>query len=200
VPNTTVYFATNRVAQGPTTDWRSYGPDIVLPTDPSLIIYAAAFVDGIDLGAEGSGAITTISHAESGAFHPGVSQDILGSGKNILVFIHGFANSFLNSITRAAFNREWFAAAGVNAADTTVIAFSWPSLGQFIAATAPSPCRLPARPKSGWPVGLSHRELFRQSSTAADAGSSPGQAGVPVGAQHGQFRPPGGGGELVQPR
>jgi esterase/lipase superfamily enzyme len=134
VPNTTVYFATNRVAQGPTTDWRSYGPDIVLPTDPSLIIYAAAFVEGTDLGAEGSGAITTISHAESGAFHPGVSQDILGSGKNILVFIHGFANSFLNSITRAAFNREWFAAAGVDAADTTVIAFSWPSLGQFIAA------------------------------------------------------------------
>jgi esterase/lipase superfamily enzyme len=105
-----------------------------LPTDPSLIIYAAAFVEGTDLGAEGSGAITTISHAESGAFHPGVSQDILGSGKNILVFIHGFANSFLNSITRTAFNREWFAAAGVDAADTTVIAFSWPSLGQFIAA------------------------------------------------------------------
>jgi esterase/lipase superfamily enzyme len=63
-----------------------------------------------------------------------VTQDIIGSGKNILLFIHGFANSFVNSITRAAYNREWFAASGVNAADTTVIAFSWPSLGQFIAA------------------------------------------------------------------
>jgi hypothetical protein len=103
-----VYFATNRMAQGPTTDWRSYGPDIVLPTDPSLIIYAADFVEGTDLGVEGGGAITAISHAEAGAFHPSVSQDILGSGKNIVVFIHGFANSFLNSITRVAFNREWF--------------------------------------------------------------------------------------------
>jgi hypothetical protein len=92
MPNTTVYFATNRMAQGPTTDWRSYGADIVLPTDPSLIIYAAAFVEGTDLGVEGSGAITAISHAEAGAFHPSVSQDILGSGKNILVFIHGLAN------------------------------------------------------------------------------------------------------------
>jgi hypothetical protein len=34
-----------------------------LPTDPSLIIYAAAFVEGTDLGAEGSGAITAISRA-----------------------------------------------------------------------------------------------------------------------------------------
>jgi hypothetical protein len=62
MPNTTVYFATNRVAQGPTTDWRSYGPDIVSPTDPSLVIYATAFVEGTDLDAEGSGAIATISH------------------------------------------------------------------------------------------------------------------------------------------
>ena len=92
MPNTTVYFATNRVAQGAMTDWRSYGAEIVAPTNPSLIIYAAAFVEGIDLGAEGSGVITAISHAQAGAFHPGVAQDILGSGKNILVFIHGFAN------------------------------------------------------------------------------------------------------------
>ena len=38
-----------------------------------------------------------------------------------------------NSITRAAYNRAWFAAAGVNDADTTVIAFSWPSLGRLFA-------------------------------------------------------------------
>jgi esterase/lipase superfamily enzyme len=134
MPNTTVYFATNRLAQGAITDWRSYGAEIVAPTDASLVIYASAFVEGIDLGAEGSGVITAISHAQPGTFHPSIAQDVLGSGKNILVFIHGFANSFLNAIARAAFNREWFAAAGVNPADTTVIAFSWPSLGQFVAA------------------------------------------------------------------
>jgi len=132
--NVTVYFATNRVASGPTTDWHSYGADIVAPTDTSQITYAAAFVQGTDLAVEGSGTIAAISHVQAGGFQTGVAQDIVGSGKNILVFIHGFANSFVNSITRAAYNREWFAASGANAADTTVIAFSWPSLGQLIAA------------------------------------------------------------------
>jgi esterase/lipase superfamily enzyme len=122
------------VAQGPTTDWHSYGADVVSPTDPSQITYAAAFVQGADLALEGSGTIAAISHPQMGSFQTGVTQDIVGSGKNILIFIHGFANSFVNSITRAAFNREWFAASGTNAADTTVIAFSWPSLGQVIAA------------------------------------------------------------------
>jgi esterase/lipase superfamily enzyme len=132
--NTTVYFATNRAAQGPTTDWHSYGAEIVSPMDPSLVTYAAAFVEGTDLLVEGSGTIMAISHAQSSGFEAGVARDIVGSGKNILVFIHGFANSFFNAITRAAFNREWFAASGVAAADTTVIAFSWPSLGKLIAA------------------------------------------------------------------
>ena len=132
--NVTVYFATNRVAQGPTTDWHSYGADIIPPMDPSRMIYAEAFVQGTDLALEGSGTIAAISHPQTGGFETGVVQDIVGSGKNILIFIHGFANSFLNSIARAAYNREWFAASGANAADTTVIAFSWPSLGQLLAA------------------------------------------------------------------
>jgi hypothetical protein len=104
--NTTVYFATNRVAQGPTADWRSYGADIVSPMDPSRVTYAAAFVEGTDFLVESSGTITAISHARSGGFEPAVTQDIVGSGKNLLVFIHRFANSFLNAITRAAFNRS----------------------------------------------------------------------------------------------
>ena len=134
MPNTTVYFATNRAALGPPGDWRSYGPDIVSPADAGRITYATAFVEGTDLPTEGSGAITAISNVQMGAFQSGVAQDIIGSGQNILIFLHGFANSFLNSITRAAYNRAWFAASGVPAADTTVIAFGWPSLGQLIAA------------------------------------------------------------------
>ncbi len=133
MPNTTVYFATNRVVQGDSADRRNYSSEIVPPTDPDQITYAAAFVERTDLLVEGSGAITTISNTQSGSFQPGIAQDIAGSGKNILVFVHGFANSFVNSITRAAYNRAWFAAAGVNDADTTVIAFSWPSLERLFA-------------------------------------------------------------------
>jgi hypothetical protein len=69
--NVTVYFATNRVAQGPSTDWHSYGADIIPPTDPSQIIYAEAFVQETDLAVEGSGAITAISHPRRAGSKPG---------------------------------------------------------------------------------------------------------------------------------
>ena len=46
--------------------------------------------------------------------------------------MHGFANTFEDAITRAAFNREFLAAAGEKDADMTVLAFSWPSLGKVI--------------------------------------------------------------------
>jgi alpha/beta hydrolase family protein DUF900 len=134
MPSTTVYFASNRVTTGPANLWQSYGADIVAPADATQIRYATAFVDGIDLTAEGSGAITAIENDRLSDFDDGVKGDIVGSGKNLLVFVHGFANSFKDGITRAAFNREWFAASGLAPADTTIIAFSWPSLGQLIAA------------------------------------------------------------------
>ena len=134
MPSNTVYFASNRTTTGPATQWQSYGADIVAPTDPSQIRYAVAFVDGTDLNAEGSGGITAIESDRLGDFDDEVKGDIVGSGKNLLVFMHGFANSFKDGITRAAFNREWFAASGLPQADTTIIAFSWPSLGQLIAA------------------------------------------------------------------
>jgi esterase/lipase superfamily enzyme len=51
----------------------------------------------------------------------------------LLVFIHGFDNTFSDAITRAAFNREWLAAAQKPGTDTAVIAFSWPSKGKVIA-------------------------------------------------------------------
>ena len=38
-----------------------------------------------------------------------------------------------DAVTRAAFNREWLAASKMPGTDTTVIAFSWPSLGKIIA-------------------------------------------------------------------
>jgi len=50
-----------------------------------------------------------------------------------LVFVHGFANAFEAAISRAAFNREWFASSPVAGADMTVLAFTWPSAGATIA-------------------------------------------------------------------
>jgi esterase/lipase superfamily enzyme len=53
------------------------------------------------------------------------------------VFIHGFDNSFENALTRAAFNQQWLAQSGIDGASTTVIAFSWPSLGKLLSFPVP---------------------------------------------------------------
>src|SRR5437868_2190459 len=129
---TTVYFATNRVLTGPPDDWTSYGTDIVVPSDPTAITYATAFVDNTDLTADKTGAIQQIENVSKGRFSQVAIDDLSDPGRNLLVFIHGFDNSFEAAITRAAFNREWFAQSGLGAADTTVVAFSWPSLGRSL--------------------------------------------------------------------
>jgi esterase/lipase superfamily enzyme len=128
----TVYFATNRALAGPADQVSSYGADIVKPTDPGAITYATAFVNDVNLTADTVGAITAIQDVKQGGFADGPISDLSNPGRNLLVFLHGFANSFENAITRAAFNREWFAASGVPAADTTVVAFTWPSLGTLL--------------------------------------------------------------------
>jgi esterase/lipase superfamily enzyme len=130
---TTVHFATNRKLTGPPEDWRSYGTDIVAPSDPGAVTYATAFVDNTDLTADTTGAITAIQNVSRGGFGQAAIDDLSNPGRNLLIFLHGFANSFEAAITRAAFNREWLAGSGVPAADTTVVGFSWPSLGRELA-------------------------------------------------------------------
>jgi esterase/lipase superfamily enzyme len=134
---TTVYFATNRALAGPASDWQSYGTSIVAPTDAGAITYATAFVDNTNLTADTAGAIQQIQDVQQGGFSQSAIADLSAPGRNLLVFIHGFDNSFENAITRAAFNREWFAASGAAAADTTVVAFAWPSLGELISFPLP---------------------------------------------------------------
>lgn len=130
---TTVYFATNRKLSGPPEDVNSYTAEIVAPSDPGQLTYATAFVDNTDLTADKTGAIQLIRDVNQGGFSATAVADLSNPGRDVLVFIHGFANSFENAITRAAFNREWLAGAPEAAADTTVVAFSWSSLGREIA-------------------------------------------------------------------
>jgi esterase/lipase superfamily enzyme len=134
---TTVYFATNRARMGPPENWQSYSAGIVAPSDPSAVLYATAFVDNTNLTADKTGAISTIQSIQQGDFADDVRGDLSASGRNLLVFVHGFDNSFENAITRAAFNREWFAGSGIAEADTSVIAFTWPSLGKLISFPLP---------------------------------------------------------------
>jgi len=135
---TTVYFATNRIVNHPA-DWHgSYTFGMVSPANPLQVTYGTAYVDNAGLTADKTGAINSIQDLQKGAFSKAAFDDLASGGRNILVFIHGFANSFENAITRAAFNREWFKDGGIADADTTVVAFSWPSRGQVITFPFPT--------------------------------------------------------------
>lgn len=135
---TTVYFATNRIANHPADRPENYTFGMVAPDNPLQVTYGTAFVDSAGLTADTVGAIRSIHDLQKGNFSQAVFDDLADGGRNILVFIHGFANSFENALTRAAFNREWFFASNVGDADTAVVTFSWPSRGQLLTVPFPT--------------------------------------------------------------
>ncbi len=129
---TTVYFATNRQVAGQGASPDDYGSGIVPPSDPGQLTFGTAFVDGTDLGAGTSGRIIDIQDVSCWRFGAVALGDLAAPGRNILVFVHGFDNTFEDAVTRAAHNREWMAASGAAGADMTVAAFCWPSLGRLV--------------------------------------------------------------------
>src|SRR5829696_9946519 len=133
----TVHFATNRVLDGPPDEVGSYSESVVAPSNANEVTYGTAFVNDANLTADTIGAITSIQTIGKGQFSQSAIDDLSNPGRNLLVFIHGFDNSFENAITRAAFNQQWLAGSGVIVASTTVVAFSWPSLGQLIGIPFP---------------------------------------------------------------
>jgi esterase/lipase superfamily enzyme len=126
----TVYYVTNRVVTGDPTLWQSYSTDIIPPSDPSLLTYGTAFVDDSNLTADSDGSIASLQNVQQGQFTQDPIGDLSHPGCNLLFFIHGFANSFNDSITRAAYLQQWFTASGIAGANTKVLAFAWPSLGK----------------------------------------------------------------------
>jgi esterase/lipase superfamily enzyme len=134
----TVHFATNRVLNGPPDQLASYSESVVAPSKPDEVTYGTAFVNDANLDADTIGAITSIQNTGKGRFSQSAIDDLSDPGRNLLVFIHGFDNSFENAITRAAFNQQWFARSGLKQAETSVVAFSWPSAGKLISLPFPS--------------------------------------------------------------
>jgi hypothetical protein len=92
---TRVYFVTNR--RPDTSRPSGFRADIV-PLNSSVVIYAIADVQGRDLVDEASGNIVSITEQATGGCSYSAVAKIIGAGKDFLVFIHGFANSFEDSI------------------------------------------------------------------------------------------------------
>lgn len=146
---TTVYFATNRIANHPADRPENYTFFMTAPDNPLQVTYGAAFVDSAGLTADTVGAIRSLNDLQKGGFSLSAVDDLAEGGRNILVFVHGFANSFEDALTRAAFNREWLAQSGVSEADTTVVTFSWPSRGQLLTPALTLPYRADQRMAGG---------------------------------------------------
>jgi esterase/lipase superfamily enzyme len=130
--STTVYFASDRMLTGAPELVASYGKRIQPPSDSTGLVYGTAFASGVDIAANVQGKIDSIQNVAIGNFAADPAGDLAGGGRDLLIFVHGFDNTFEDAITRAAFNREWLAASGVITADMAVLAFSWPSLGQAV--------------------------------------------------------------------
>ncbi len=126
---TTVFFATNRDVTNPDDAIGGYPPRIVSPSSTDRMTYGTAFVDGVDVPSHAQGVVSQIAETNKGGFSPEDIGDLANAGRNLLVFVHGFDNTFSDAVTRAAYNREWIAASGLDGSATSVIAFSWPSLG-----------------------------------------------------------------------
>jgi esterase/lipase superfamily enzyme len=128
---TTVYFATNRKPLEPfQSPWYGYDPAALTPDG---LVFAEAAVSGTDIAEQDSGTIDAIANLSPGTFSDASRTALTNSTKDLLIFIHGFANAFEDAIKRAAYNREWMAQSGLPAADMDILAFSWPSSGSLIA-------------------------------------------------------------------
>ncbi|HYB11156.1 MAG TPA: alpha/beta hydrolase [Alphaproteobacteria bacterium] len=124
-----ILFATNR-QQLPATGagLPAFGDD-ALPPNPNNLLCATATVQGIDITKPSSGNIAAMTPISQGAFAAGDIDPLITSKNDILVFVHGAANSFSDAITRAAYNQAWLAAAGLPSASSNfdLICFTWPA-------------------------------------------------------------------------
>jgi esterase/lipase superfamily enzyme len=98
---TRVYFATNRQPD-PTTEG-GYGAEIVAMM-PDAIVYDAIDVTNVDLNNADSGKLGASLQPTRGGFATPLEDEITNSGRNLFVFIHGFANAFAD---RARSFRRW---------------------------------------------------------------------------------------------
>src|SRR5215468_3402060 len=120
-----VLFATNRVmvSANPVSP---FGERDLAAGD--ALYCGLATVDSININASSSGRIAQIDNVVQGNFQQDQHLARLYSSPNdILVFVHGAANSFTDAITRAAYNQTWLAASGLPNSTFDVIAFSWPA-------------------------------------------------------------------------
>jgi esterase/lipase superfamily enzyme len=123
-----ILYATNRNQFPDFAGVPQFSSDIA--TDRTLTWGRFTIDDGsIDLSEPSSGTVTATSPPTLDMFAPADVQPILASENDILVFVHGCANTFDDAVKRAAYNQKWLSQANIAgaAAAFDVIAYTWPA-------------------------------------------------------------------------
>jgi esterase/lipase superfamily enzyme len=122
-----VYFGTNRNAiLGPVAN--NYGTDF--SSDGSLAFGRAVLTSVADESEIGNSNLA-IDEVTTGGFSQTLQAEIAGgSAKHLLVYFHGFDYRFREVLMRAGILNDWFSKGSPKVA-STVLAFSWPSLGSL---------------------------------------------------------------------
>jgi esterase/lipase superfamily enzyme len=119
-----VFFATNRNRLVDTDGVANFG-DLALP-DVKGIAFGAATVSDVNLDDPGAGQITKAQVVSFGDISAELAAQILaGPERDVVVFVHGAANTFRDALQRAAFNQNW--ASQLPGREVALIVFSWPA-------------------------------------------------------------------------
>jgi len=123
----TVYFGTNRNAiVGPVTN--NYGTDF---SPDGSIAYGRAVLSSVADESEIGNSNLAIDGVTAGGFSAPLQAEIAGTtAKHLLVYFHGFDYRFREVLMRAGMLADWFGKGRPKVA-STVLAFSWPSLGSL---------------------------------------------------------------------
>jgi esterase/lipase superfamily enzyme len=127
IAKTTVLFATSR--QQAAKNVGGFPSFTNMALAPASLICASATVDKLKIDAPARGKIVDMTDLHTGGFAPDEIETLTKSENDVLVFVHGAANSFEDSVVRGAYNKAWLGAASEHglSSDFDVIVFSWPS-------------------------------------------------------------------------
>jgi esterase/lipase superfamily enzyme len=121
-----VYFATNRnLIGGPVPN--NFGTDF---NERGEVTFGRATLKSVADESEIGNSNLTIDALSSGDFLPAIRQAIIGGEGHLLITLHGFDYRFREAVMRAAYVDSWFGK-GRPAVSSTIVAFSWPSLGSL---------------------------------------------------------------------
>ena|SRR5688572_2640555 len=121
-----IYFATNRnPISGPVPN--NFGTDFH-PTGE--VTFGRATLQSVADESEVGNSNVAIDALSTGAFSPALRQAIIDGEDHLLITLHGFDYRFREAMMRAGCLGTWFGK-GRPAVASTIVAFTWPSLGSL---------------------------------------------------------------------